>query len=294
MNYNKFHEQIVKNRKNKHIYIGSYKKSEITINGKNKKKDHSYIRVKCSYCETEYDITLNGFKVGYKCPFCCNSYENSFAYYIQQDLKEPLNKYWDWEKNELNPYLISRRSDKKVWIKCDKVNYHGNYRIMCKSFSNGSRCGYCNSKKIHPKDSCARWGIDNVDKDFLTKYWSPKNTLNPWELAPRSHKKVWILCQDKEYHNDNGGYLTNCDKFYNDNRCPYCSHKGKYLHYKDSFGYLYPQKAKYWSKNNTKSSFEVTPHSNQKFKFHCEDCNKEFKASPNMIIDNKRSIKCKN
>lgn len=292
MYYNKNHEDIVEERKYK--YIGSYKTNEITIDDKNKNKRQNYIRVKCLYCGKEYDIRLSSVKEGRKCINCCNSYENSFAYYIQQELKEPLNKYWDWEKNELNPYLIYKGSRNKIWIKCDKVDYHESYKIACNNFYKGDRCPYCRKTKVHSKDSFAQWGINTFGKDFLTKYWSPKNTLNPWKLAPQSNKKIWILCQEKDYHNDDGGYPTTCDHFYRGNRCPYCNHKKGYLHLKDSFGYLYPQRAKYWSKNNKKSPFEVAPKSNDKYKFICQECGEEFETSPNTSVLKNRSVKCKN
>ena len=213
MYYNKNHEDIVEERKYK--YIGSYKTNEITIDDKNKNKRQNYIRVKCLYCGKEYDIRLSSVKEGRKCINCCNSYENSFAYYIQQELKEPLNKYWDWEKNELNPYLIYKGSRNKIWIKCDKVDYHESYKIAC-------------------------------------------------------------------------------NNFYKGDRCPYCNHKKGYLHLKDSFGYLYPQRAKYWSKNNKKSPFEVAPKSNDKYKFICQECGEEFETSPNTSVLKNRSVKCKN
>lgn len=292
MYFNKKHKETIENREDNYEYICSYHNKEITID-KKIRKNGNMVRVKCPYCRKEYDIRLDSFKNGSKCKFCCNSYENSFAYYIQQELKEPLSKYWDWDRNVVNPYLISKGKNIKVWIKCDKKDYHGSYMIICNDFISGARCGYCNGKKIHPKDSFAQWGINTFGEDFLTKYWSPKNTLNPWELAPQSNKKIWILCQDKDYHNDNGGYLISCYNFYRNRRCPYCnSSASNKVHPKDSFGYLYPQRAKYWSKNNKKSPFEVAPKSGQKFKFYCEDCGKEFKVTMHTFIQHNRSMKC--
>ena len=118
MYYNKEHEEKVNNRGDGYIYIGSYHCGENTIDGKYN-KSMSYIRLKCPYCGKEYDVLLGAFvngKYKVKCTNCCNKYENSFAYYIQQELKEPLNKYWDWDKNELNPYYASKNSHKKIWI----------------------------------------------------------------------------------------------------------------------------------------------------------------------------------
>lgn len=292
MYYNDGHKQTVENRG--YEYIGSYRCNEETIDNRNKDRKHSFIRVKCSYCNEEYDISFQRFKKGANCSFCCNKYENSFAYYIQQELKEPLNRYWDWNKNTLNPYLIYKSCGENIWIKCKNKDYHKSYKVVCKSFYKGHRCPYCSHNKVHPKDSFAQWGIDNIDKDFLTKYWSSKNTLDPWKLAPQSTEKVWILCQNKEYHNDNGGYKVQCLNFYAGRRCGYCVNHNGMIHLKDSFGYLYPQNAKYWSKSNSKSPFEVAPKSGKEYKFYCEDCGEEFKTTLDRIVTSGRSMKCRN
>lgn len=357
MYYNEEHEEMVNNRGDKYTYIGSYNRKEETIDGKNKKLNTMFIRVKCPYCNKEYDIRLDSFKRGAKCARCCNFYENSFAYYIQVELGEPLNKYWDWGKNDVNPYCISKGFGDEVWIKCTKTDYHDSYLttvsdfkrgcrcpycvskkvhtkdsfgqwlintygdnaiekywsknnilnpfklaknnntkkiwILCQNkeyhndyggykttaniFYQGNRCSYCHSKKIHPKDSFGQWAIDNIDEDFMVKYWSSKNTINPFEITIQSRKKIILYCQEKDYHNDEGGYLTTPKLFYNGIRCGYCGNQK--VHVKDSFGYLYPEKAKYWSLNNDKSPYEVAPHSDKKYKFICEKCGEEFKKS---------------
>lgn len=220
MYINEKHKEIVESREYK--YIGSYRTKEMTLDGKNKKGKYTYIRIKCSYCEYEYDIQLNDFKRKNRCSKCCNKYENSFAYYIQQTLCESLNKYWDWDKNKLNPYLIYKNSRNKIWIKCDKTNYHGSYEIICNEFIRGRRCPYCSrthGRKVHPKDSFAQWGINNIDKSFLKKYRSDKNTLDPRKLCPYSHKKIWIKCQNTNCYES---YLVECYNFTIGSRCPYC------------------------------------------------------------------------
>ena len=280
MYQNEEHKRRVIERGDGYEYIGSYNCGEVTIDGKNKKRNKSYIRIKCPYCSKEYDIDVYSFVKGNKskCNYCCNFYEKSFAYHIQQELQESLNKYWDWEKNTVNPYLINKNYKKKVVIKCDKKDYHndfGGYEVKPIDFIKGGRCPYCHNFKVHPKDSFAQWGIDTFGEDFLKRYWSPKNTINPWEIKPGSDKKVWLLCQEKDYHNDNGGYLICCEHFHSGVRCTYCGKNGK-LHKLDSFAYLYPEKAKYWSPNNDKSPYEVAPKSKEKYKFICEKCGEEF------------------
>ena len=294
MYFNEEHNQRVINRGDNYTYIGSYKKNEETLDGKNKKGNANYIRVKCPYCGMEYDIQSQHFKRGDKCSHCCNCYEKSFAYYIQQELREPLNKYWNWEKNTVNPYYISKAGKVEIYLKCQKKDYHnddGGYLTTCDIFYRGIRCPYCNNKRVHPKDSFAQWGIDTFGNDFLDKYWSNKNTLNPWKLAPRSGEKVWIYCQEKEYHNDEGGYPITPTNFYKGQRCGYCHHLK--IHPKDSFGALYPSKAKHWSENNDKSPFEVAPKSNDEYKFICEKCGEEFERVLFHLNQRETGVVCK-
>ena len=75
-------------------------------------------------------------------------------------------------------------------------------------------------------------------------------------------------------------------------RCPYCcNHHGK-VHKLDSFGSLYPEKAKYWSKNNDKSPYEVTSYTSKKYKFICEKCGEEFKRSLDKLNRNDIGVIC--
>ena len=382
MYYNEEHKRRVIERGDGYEYIGSYHSKEITIDGKYF-TSQSALRVKCPYCGEEYDVSLGSFiNKKSKCTNCCNFYENSFAYYVQQELKEPLNKYWDWEKNNelgINPYHIKPQSNKKVYIKCTETDYHGSYITILYQFTTGGRCphcvnqngkihpkdsfgqwlidtygndaiekywspknklnpfeiapqntdkiyilcqqreyhndyggykttphqfyrnrgcSYCGGKKVHPKDSFAQWGIDTFGEDFLEKYWNwDKNNelgINPWKIKPGSTShKVWIYCQNKNYHNDNGGYLITPGKFKDNRRCPYCeTHHGK-VHPLDSFGALYPEKAKYWSENNNISSFKVAPKSNKKYKFICEKCGDEFERSLSKLNQVDAGVVCR-
>ena len=292
MYYNEFHANRIKEKATDYIYVGTYEKGDKILNGKifgidaYKNNKTSLIRIKCDYCGEYTDMGLTYIKRGYGCTKCCRKYENSLAYHIQVELGEPLNKYWDWEKNTINPYLISMGSNKyNIWIKCTKTDYHGSYKIRCCDFKYKSiRCPYCHRKRIHPKDSFAQYHIDNTDPNFLEKYWSDKNTLNPWEIGAYSHHKVWILCQDKDYHNDNGGYELKCDDFTSGNRCGYCA--SSKIHELDSFGYKFPQYTHNWSNKNKKSPYEVAIYSDTKYIFQCDDCNKEIKMTTHSLSQN--------
>ena len=116
MYYNEKHSKVVEQRGDNYQYIGSYKKGDILNNGNVAKR--GYIRVKCPYCGAEYDVSRSKFGRGNKCRYCCNKYENSFAYHIEIELNLKLEDVWDFKKNTLNPYYIYKNSKHKVWIKC--------------------------------------------------------------------------------------------------------------------------------------------------------------------------------
>ena len=294
MYINEEHKYKVENRGDNYQYIGSYKRDEVTIDGKNKNKKMNYVRVKCPYCGREYDIVLYSFITGNKskCNYCCNEYKNSFAYHIEVELQEHLNKYWDWNKNTFNPYYISKSSHNEIWIKCSEKDYHGIYKTRCDKFIKGHRCSYCSSRKIHPKDSFAQWGIDKFGNDFLEKYWSDKNTLNPWEVSRQCNKKAWFKCNKIHYHDD---YYALISDFYSGKRCGYCGKSNFKVHVNDSFGTLYPEITKQWDyEKNNKSPYEVNPHSNYKYWFICESCNESYLTSLASIAKRIEPTKCTN
>ena len=267
-------------------YIKSFRKGDKLPNGKTV-GDSPYIQV--------YEVKATGFiNENKRCGNCCGSYENSFAHYIEQELGEPLDKYWDFEKNTVNPYLISRYGLKedKVWIKCNKITYHESFKISLTNFIKGSKkatfgCPYCHSKKIHPKDSFAQYHIDNTDRDFLVKYWSDRNTIDPWSIAPKSNKKVWIKCQEKDYHDN---YEVSCVNFTIGDRCNYC--RKRKVHPLDSFGYNHFDKAQSWHPDNNISPFRVAPNSGKKFKFICPNCDYEWSTRPADINNGKGCPQC--
>lgn len=224
-------------------------------------------------------------------PKCIDiDYKRSFAYYIIEELGLDLNSIWNWNMNKVNPYKITKQSKNNIWLYCLKHDYHnydryGNkigYKTTCNRFhhltSKDGSCGYCNSfasNKVHWKDSFAQWGIDNFGEDFLKKYWSNYNIINPWELSPQSSKKIWIYCQEKDYHNDDGGYEIKCADFYGNHRCSYCG-CAKKIHWKDSLAHNYPNIAKMIAIPENDLTFDdcynIACHSNRKFYFKCLDC----------------------
>lgn len=145
---------------------------------------------------------------------------NSFAQYLIDNYGEnALVKYWDYEKNILDPWKIDKASStKKIWIKCQEKDYHGSYDMKPNTFySQNSRCPYCSNRngKVHPLDS-----LGALYPEVL-EVWSDKNKKTPYEYAPYSNQDIYWKCP-KGIHKDYSRKISesNLRNF----RCPECDY----------------------------------------------------------------------
>lgn len=187
----------------------------------------------------------------------------SFEQWCLENNRQDILDRWDNELNAGKANEVCYKSSKKYWFKCPL----GEHLSELKSINNfvigyegAMICNYCNS--------FANWGIITLGDDFLSRYWSDRNTVSPWEISKRTDSfTVLIKCQEKDYHED---YETNCDKFVRGYRCIYC--KGVKIHPFDSLGKLLEDKGllHLWSDKNNKSPYEFPPHTHQKVHWKCE------------------------
>jgi hypothetical protein len=188
-------------------------KPEDVSYGMNKKY---YFKCPCGKHESELKILNNFTNKNSREPgvMRCNKC-NSFAQYLL-DLygSDALEKYWNYNKNEINPWDISYASNNLVWINCQEKEYHEPYKIACNNFVAGKRCPYCSGKKINKLDS-----IGYLHPEIL-EIWSDKNKKSPYEVGMFSGKQVWWKCKDGK-HKD---YIrTTYNSLLCEFRCPECS-----------------------------------------------------------------------
>jgi hypothetical protein len=187
---------------------------------------------------------------------------NSFGQWCINNNKKDILNLWDYELNNCSPNEVNYGSGKSYYFKCFRKIHVSELKKINKLTSRHEiyiQCNYCNS--------FAQWGIDNLGEDFLEKYWDyEKNKdINPWEISYVANTpKVWIKCQEKDYH---GSYETTCNGFTNNKRCPCC--KNKKVHKLDSLGSLYSEIFKIWSNKNKKSPYEYAPNSGQQVWWKC-------------------------
>jgi len=192
----------------------------------------------------------------------------SFETWCIDNNRQDVLDRWDYELNYLNPYDVPSKSSKKYWFKCN-INIHNSELNGIADLTSGKQininCKQCNS--------FAQWGIDNIGEDFLEKYWDyDKNiNINPWGINygnNTKNKRVWIKCQEKDYH---GSYKTSCNEFTSNGRCPLCTNQHGKVHPLDSLGTLYPKVLELWSDKNDKSPYEYAPQSSQQVYWKCKD-----------------------
>lgn len=193
-------------------YLFTYDKNDILLEKKILRyKRKGCFRIQCKYCKREFDIRSDN-KIE-KCKYCCNCYENSFAYYIEVELGLNLNDIWDFELNKINPYYIWKSTHNKVWLKCET---HGSYISDPGHFKSagknrkGTRCPKCANELI------------GKNKKFTYEYIKEYIESFGYELLSKEYNRaddyIEIQCPFKHE-----SYKVTFHNFKNhDRRCPHC------------------------------------------------------------------------
>ena len=254
------------------IHIGdTFGKWTIIGKGNPEKDSHNnvYWLCKCS-CEKGTIRNVRGTqlrnKVSMGCGCAIQKPKEDMSFYdfcVQNNRQDILNRISD--KTTIDIKEVCCYSQNTIWLKCPNcIHEDQEFRIVniSKHLDSKCNCVKCNS--------IAQKLIDLYGDNALELYWDyNKNILNPWEINYGSiQTKVWIKCQEKDYH---GSYEVICSNLSKGYKCPYCiNHHGK-VHLLDSLGTLYPQVIPIWSDKNKKSPFEYAPMSNQKVWWKCAD-----------------------
>lgn len=158
--------------------------------------------------------TLGKHNSKLECKYC-----NSFQHWCIINNRQDLLDRWDYELNSKSPLNTARTSPSKYYFKCPRgLHTSTSYKLVnLTKYSYGEAlCTQCNS--------FAQWGIDNIDKDFLLKYWDyEKNVdINPW-LTPYRARPTTVIYMKCQYNIEHGSYKTFPDHFVSGARCPKCA-----------------------------------------------------------------------
>ena len=238
-------------------------KKIILRNNTYRKNNKKYQKIYCTKCKNK--IIHNNKKRRH-------SFKKSFYEWCIEKNRQDILDRWDYELNDYSPNEISYGTTEKYWFKCNKhLEHKSELKSIC-HFTGGQEgsiyCRQCNS--------IAQYIIDIFPDKKLKEVWDyEKNEdLDPWSVNKSSGIKIWIKCQEKDYH---GSYKVKCNDFFNNCRCPYCNCRNGKIHSLDSLGqYIIDNYGeeflwKVWSDKNEKSPFKITPNSNKKYWWNCPD-----------------------
>jgi len=202
------------------------------------------------------------------------------------------------DKNELQPNEISYGSAKKFWFNCDNCPHdfecnpnnitHNKWCPYCCHNPKlcGSRdCTYCLKKSFASYNGLTKNGKNKID------CWSDKNKLETNKVLLKSNKEFLFNCDCclHDFKCRISEYTTNNDK------CPYCYNRkrcGNYdcnICFKHSFASFEgltkngKKKVDCWCDKNELKPINVAISENIKYWFDCDNCNHNFKLSPNNI-----------
>jgi hypothetical protein len=159
----------------------------------------------------EYEVSFDKFYSGKRCPYCAGQKvvtQDSFGRYLENN---NLIQFWG-DNNELSPFEITVKSNRTIWMKCEKTNYHKEYKVVCNKYVIGVKCSYCGNHKVHKNDSLGVLYPESIN------VWSNKNKKTPYDYKPKSRLKMYWKC---DVH---GEYFREISSStIKDFRCPQCT-----------------------------------------------------------------------
>lgn len=264
---------------------------------KYKQKDGKYI---CNNCiKRSFETKENQRRANLKRSI---SFEQWCYDNLDIDYANEILSRWDYEKNIsnngniINPNSITFRSEgingKGYWFKCLKHNNHVSEQKGITDFIN--KINKQKNSTILECKQCSSFGqylLNTYGENGIKNYWSYKNVVNPFEISYGNHQKVWIKCQEKDYHED---YDVKCKDFSTkESRCPYCN--STKVHPLDSLGKLLEDSdlSYLWSENNdSKSPYEYSLGARvEKVWWKCE-CGKHEDYKRNILNSKTNDFKC--
>lgn len=136
-----------------------------------------------------WQATVNHRAKGTGCPICAGRVVLR-GFNDLESLYPSLAQEWNADKNGVFlPSMVTPRSDKKVWWKCEKGH---EWQASVSNRVAGTKCPYCSGKKILPGFN----DIATVQPELLEIWDYKKNQdISPNQVGIGSSKKVWWKCE---------------------------------------------------------------------------------------------------
>ena len=192
---------------------------------------------------------------------------------------------WDFDKNkDINPYTLSKGSQRKAWWKCPKGH---SYQQIIISKTDGVGCPICNGKKVLTGYNDLKFNNSKLADEWN---YDRNNNLLPEMIATNSNKRVWWIC-DKGHEWE----ATISSRNYNNSGCPVCGNKKLLKGYNDLVT-TNPSVLLDWNyQKNTIDPSDELPTDKKKICFwKCHICGYEYTKSIYNKVRSPRCPKCRN
>jgi very-short-patch-repair endonuclease len=242
----------------------------------------------CINCSHIFDMVLHDISGNNSwCHYCSNTklcedynckicFEKSFASHEKAI-------YWS-DKNELKPYQVFKKTNKKYLFDCDNCNHE--FEIVPNSIvTSNNWCSYCVNQKLCEDNNC----VSCFEKSFASHekvlYWSNKNIIEPRQVFKKSRKKCIFNCNVCNHNFEisldslsKNGWCNYCSNNYlcGNNNCNICFEK--------SFASI--NKSIFWSDKNILKPIQVFKNTHDKYLFDCNICNHEFEQELSTVSKN--------
>ena len=135
------------------------------------------------------------FSLDPKCPEC-RTIENTQKYSIK-NLRPESYKFWDFEKNTLDPSLTSAYLNEDAFWKCPDCGYEWVQRISTRCASRGGKCPSHDLKRVFSEEFGLKYNDSFLYKNpDASKFWNIKlsNGLCPENTPKYSTKEIYMNC----------------------------------------------------------------------------------------------------
>ncbi len=198
------------------------------------------------------------------------------------EVNPTLASQWHPTKNEgLTPKNVKPGCGFKVWWLCPIC--HNEWQATINSRNRGNGCSKCGRENTVRARTTPKPGesFGDLYPELISEWHPTKNKeLNPFNVKPRSNKKVWWICSTcgKEWQ-------AQIDDRSNNNGCPGC--RGEKISKArstpnpgESLAEVDPKLASQWhpTANGSLTPFDVKSGSGRKVWWLCSDCGHEWRA----------------
>lgn len=239
---------------------------------------HHKVWWKCQEGHEWQALVSNRARRGDKCPYCVGKLpttENNLAVKYPEVCKE-----WDYNKNKIPPEKFLPKSHVKVWWICPVISSH-EWEAAISHRTIGEGCPYCSNNKIGKDNNFAF-----LQPELLKEWNWNRNTINPYQIAELSSRKIWWKCFKGHEWQDTPVYRVR-----ENYPCGFCS--GRKLSSINNFQYKCPNLVRYWNPKNELKPDEVLYNSTERIFWIC-DKGHEWEAIVYNITNGRRCPYCSN